>query len=212
MMLEIFTTGPVETHAILVGCSRSRKAVIFDAPKGSTPLLIEAMKRHALSPEIILLTHSHWDHLADVKELKAEFDIPVYVHAEDAENLRVPGSDGLPLFFPIPGVSPDGFVVEGQNIEVGDLEIEVIHTPGHTPGGVCYWIQKEKLLISGDTLFKGTMGNLSFPTGQPEKMVKSLNRLSRLPRDTTVIPGHGAITTIGAESWIEHGSPYTPTT
>ncbi|MBS0648470.1 MAG: MBL fold metallo-hydrolase [Verrucomicrobia bacterium] len=202
VIIKVFTAGPAETNAILMGCQVTRQAAIIDVPSGSIPLILKALENDALVPQMILLTHSHWDHLADAAELKRILGIPVYVHREDAGNLEKPGSDRLPLFFPIEGVKADHFLTDGQVIPLGELKIEVIHTPGHTPGGVCFWLKKEKILISGDTLFKGTIGNLSFPTARPALMWESLKKLAELPPETRVIPGHGPETTIQAESWI----------
>ncbi|HEX2580255.1 MAG TPA: MBL fold metallo-hydrolase, partial [Rhabdochlamydiaceae bacterium] len=159
-------------------------------------------KKDSLTPQMILLTHSHWDHIADVVKLKKLLQVPIYVHSEDAGNLEKPGADGLPLPFPIAATNPDKFLVDGQIIPLGDLKIEVISTPGHSPGGVCFWLRQQKILIAGDTLFKGTIGNISFPTSDPEEMWQSLKKLARLPPDTRVFPGHGPETTIQAESWI----------
>lgn len=202
VIIKVFTAGPVETNGILVGCPVTRRAAIIDVPSGSISLILKALEKDTLVPQMILLTHSHWDHLADAAELKKILNIPIYVHREDADNLEKPGSDRLPLFFPIEGVRPDHFLTDGQIIPLGELKMEVIHTPGHTPGAVCFWLQKEKILISGDTLFKGTIGNLSFPTARPALMWKSLKKLAQLPPETRVIPGHGPDTTIQAESWI----------
>lgn len=204
VIIKTFTSGPVETNTVLLGCSSTRQAAIFDVPLGSARLLTQAIEKNSLNPQMILLTHSHWDHLADAAELKKLLNIPIYVHAEDAGNLEKPGSDRLPLFFPIEGLKPEKFLTDGQIISLGKLKIEVIHTPGHTPGGVCFWLRQEKILISGDTLFQGTIGNLSFPTARPALMWESLKKLSQLPPETRVIPGHGPETTIQAESWIQH--------
>ena len=204
MLIKVFTTGPAETNSILIGCSRTRQAAIIDVPFESTELIVQALKKDALTPQMILLTHSHWDHLADAAKLKKLLHVPIYVHPEDAGNLERPGSDRLPLLFPIEGVKSEKFLTDGQIIPLGDLKIEVICTPGHTPGGVCFWLRQQKILISGDTLFKGTIGNLSFPTARPALMWESLKKLSELPPDTRVIPGHGPETTIKAESWIKN--------
>jgi hydroxyacylglutathione hydrolase len=204
MILEIFPSGPFDTNAILLGCSLTKQGVIIDVPFDSAEFLIKRAKELSLSIEMILLTHSHWDHIAEVSILKNKLKIPVYIHIEDKGNLENPGSDGLPLFFPINGISPDGYLEDGQVLMIGGLEIKVIHTPGHTPGGVCFYLEKEKVLVSGDTLFRGTIGNLSFPTSRPALMWESLKKLSQLPFETKVIPGHGENTTIGAESWISH--------
>jgi hydroxyacylglutathione hydrolase len=204
MILEIFPSGPAETNAILLACSKTKRGVVIDVPFESTDLILPVAERLGLFIEMILLTHSHWDHIAEVSLLKTKLKAAVCIHAEDAGNLEKPGSDGLPSFFPIIGVKPDAFLKDGQRLTVGELEIEVIHTPGHTPGGVCFYLPKQKILISGDTLFRGTIGNLSFPTARPSLMWESLKRLAALPPDTKVYPGHGEETTIGAESWIAH--------
>jgi len=199
IFVETFCAGPIETNAVLIGCLVTGQAAIIDSPAGSTSMIFKALEKKSLKLEMVLFTHSHWDHIADAALLKKQTQVPCYIHAEDAGNLENPGSDLLPLFFPIEGIKPDRFLVDGQVLRLGELAIKVIHTPGHTPGGVCFWLEKEKILISGDTLFRGTIGNLSLPTARPEKMRASLHRLSQLPPDTRVIPGHGEETTIGAE-------------
>lgn len=202
MLLEVFSSGPFSTNTILLGCSSTKKAVVFDAPADSSQKILNRIKHHSLHVEKILLTHSHWDHIVDVAALKEALHVPVLIHEADKENLEHPGRDGLPLFFSIEGVKPDGYVQDGQVFTIGKLKIKVIHTPGHTPGSVCYYLEEEKILISGDTLFRGTIGRLNFPTSRPELMWHSLKKLAALPTDTKVIPGHGETTTIGAESWI----------
>ncbi|MBS0604849.1 MAG: MBL fold metallo-hydrolase [Verrucomicrobia bacterium] len=202
MILEVFPSGPAETNAYLIGCPQTLRAVVIDVPFESTEQILKRARELSLVIECILLTHSHWDHTAEVCLLKDALHIPVYVHQEDAGNLERPGSDRLPLFFPIKGVVPDGFLSDGQELMVGKLRIQVIHTPGHTPGGVCFYFPDEKALISGDTLFRGTIGNLSFPTARPALMWASLKRLAALPPDTKVYPGHGGPTTIHHEKWI----------
>lgn len=202
MILEIFSSGPAHTNTILLGCSKTLKGAIIDAPfDGSAHQLLRATD-FSLKIEMLLLTHSHWDHIAEAAYLKNEIGLPIYIHEKDAGNLKVPGSDHLPLFFPVEGVTPDHYLHDGQVLALGELSIQVIATPGHSPGGVCFYIEKESTLISGDTLFQGSIGNLSFPTANPSEMWKSLAKLARLPKDTRVIPGHGDETTIGAESWL----------
>ena len=202
MIVKVFSAGPLETNTVLLACPKTHKAAIIDVPFESIPLLMEEIKRNSLQPQMILLTHSHWDHIGAAIELKEKLKIPIYIHAEDAKNLEAPGSDGLPLFFPVKGGVADHLLKDGQLIELGSLKIEVIHTPGHTPGGVCFWIKDEGVLIAGDTLFQGTIGKLSLPTGRPHLMWESLKKLSKLPAHTRVIPGHGEETTIGAEKWL----------
>lgn len=199
MFIKCFPSGPFATNAYLIGCPKTKKAFIVDpAPECANALLAEK----GWQIEGILLTHSHWDHIGDCKKLKEKLDVPVYVHETDRGNLENPGSDGLPLMFPIEGVTPDHMIRGGDVLLLGDLQIEVIETPGHTPGGVCFYLPAENVILSGDTLFQGSIGNLSFPTADPEAMWQSLEKLEKLPKETKVYPGHGPETTIGAENWL----------
>ena len=203
MILETFASGPLETNTYILGCPHTRKACVIDAPLGCLAGVIKALKKHQLTLVKILLTHSHLDHIADASSLKKEFNVPLFIHSLDAENLSTPGKDGIPLFLPVKGIEPDGFLEEGEIVYVGDLEIQVLCTPGHTPGGVCFYLPKEEVLFSGDTLFQGSMGRIDFPQSDPSNMWKSLKKLSFLPSQTKVFPGHGPSTTIGTENWIK---------
>lgn len=208
MILEIFCSGPAFTNSILLGCTKTKKGAIIDAPPGSAEILIERIETLGLELEMLLLTHTHWDHFADMAYLKKKMRAPLYVHELDAPNLRRPGSDRLPMLFEIKSVEPDGYLSDGQMLTLGDLIIDVIHTPGHSPGSVCFYLREKNTLISGDTLFQGTIGNISFPTSEPDKMWESLKKLSKLPPNTRVVPGHGDETTIGAESWLANAKDY----
>jgi glyoxylase-like metal-dependent hydrolase (beta-lactamase superfamily II) len=199
MLVYKFPSGPLKTNAILFACEETKKAGVVDPSAGSTELILEKAAENGLQVEQILLTHSHWDHIADVSALKKKTGARVFIHPLDAENLRHPGKDGIPLLIRIDGVEPDGFIEEGTAILVGKLLLEVIHTPGHSPGSVCFYLREQKVLFSGDTLFQGTIGNLHLPTGQPEKIRGSLHKLAALPPETRVIPGHGGDTIIAKE-------------
>jgi hydroxyacylglutathione hydrolase len=203
MIFEVFSSGPVETNTFLLGCPLAKKGVIIDAPFESSGWQMQRVRELGLNIEKILLTHSHWDHIAEAHLLQGLLGAPVYINEEDLANLEHPGADGLPLAFPVEGVKPAGFLTDGQTIKVGALEIKVIHTPGHSAGSVCFYLEAEKLLISGDTLFRGTIGHINFPSSRPDLMWDSLKRLAALPADTKVFPGHGESTTIGRESsWL----------
>jgi glyoxylase-like metal-dependent hydrolase (beta-lactamase superfamily II) len=202
MIFQKFPSGPLDTNAILFGCSETKKVVVIDPAYQSCEEILREVEAHGLKVEMILLTHSHWDHIADVHELKAKTGAPVYVHPLDAGNLERPGSDGIPLFFPIHGEKPDGFLEEGRSILIGNVRIEVIHCPGHSPGGVSFYVPEHKILFSGDTLFKGSIGTLRLPTADPLRMWSSLKKLEALPADTHVVPGHGADTMLGKETWL----------
>ncbi|MCB1072161.1 MAG: MBL fold metallo-hydrolase [Chlamydiales bacterium] len=199
-IIECFPSGPFETNAYILACSETNKGVIIDPAPDSAAALIDGSA--AIEIKAILLTHSHWDHIGDLKKVKTTFGVPVYVHPSDRLNVVKPGSDKLPLMFHIDGVEPEFDLQEGEVIEVGKLKLIVIETPGHTPGGVCFYLDKEKILFSGDTLFKGSIGKISFPTANPQAMWRSLKKLEKLPPETVVYPGHGPSTTIGDEDWL----------
>ncbi len=204
MALKIvnFPTGPLSTNTYIIYCTETRLAAVVDPGLQCHGRVDEFIRKFDLIPQKILLTHSHWDHFGDAAFLKEEYDIPLYVHKMDAENVEDPGADGLPLFYPIKACLPDSLLEDGQLLQLGNHTLQVIHTPGHSPGGVCFYCKEEGVLLSGDTLFKGTMGRVDFPSASPDAMSLSLKKLSKLPADTKVYPGHGNSTTIGAESWI----------
>ncbi len=197
MIIKTFTCGPIDTNCYVVECPETHEAAVIDAPQGAASKIL---KEHEGKIKAIFITHSHWDHIADAAELKRTFHAPLYIHPYDEENLKYPGSDKLPMFFQVEGAAADGFLEEGEIFRIGKLELEVIETPGHTPGGVCLWFPKEKVLFSGDTLFKRSVGRTDFPTSSPAKMYESLKKLAKLPSDTKVYPGHGPATTIEAET------------
>lgn len=208
MFYSVFPSGPFETNAYILYCHETKDAVFIDPAPSSFASLEKFIENNHLKPKAIWITHSHWDHIADTAILKKRYSIPVFIHAEDAGNLQDPGSDRLPCWIDIEPVNPEHFFKDGDILTVGHLTAHVIHTPGHTPGGVSFYLPKEKLLFSGDTLFAGTIGNISFPTARPPLMWKSLAILAKLPSDTLVLPGHGSSTTIGQEKWLDRAEEH----
>jgi glyoxylase-like metal-dependent hydrolase (beta-lactamase superfamily II) len=202
MIIQAFPSGPFETNAYVAACQQTRQAAIIDPAPDSAPEILAYLQKHQLGCPFILLTHSHWDHIADVAPLKKSTQAKVVIHPLDVPNLEKPGSDKLPFWIPIEGIQPDQLIQEGDIVQVGELKFKVIHTPGHSPGSVCFYCAEEAVLFSGDTLFQGTIGNLSFPTSQPDNMWPSLAKLAKLPPNTQVYPGHGPSTTIQQESWL----------
>lgn len=204
MHIEIFPSGPVQTNTLLLICDATKEAAIVDPSLGAGELLIAYANNHDLNVGKILLTHSHWDHIADLKLVSDRFNAEIYVHPSDAGNIENPGSDGLSAPIPIEAVAPTHQVREGERISVGKSVWQVIETPGHTPGGICFYNAKEGILISGDTLFQHSYGRLDLPTATPTAMISSLEKLATLPPSTVVYPGHGPRTTIGEEEWIKN--------
>jgi hydroxyacylglutathione hydrolase len=202
MILYVFPFGPLQTNTIFLACLKTKQAAVIDPAYHSTDTILKCASDGGFRIEKILLTHSHWDHFADAYRLKEITHADLFVHPLDQDNLKVPGVDRIPLFVKVPPVAFDCLIGDGDQIQVGDLSFVVIHTPGHSPGGVCYYAKSQNLLISGDTLFRGSMGSLSLPTADPDFMRSSLATLAALPSDTRVIPGHGEETTIGQEKWL----------
>jgi glyoxylase-like metal-dependent hydrolase (beta-lactamase superfamily II) len=187
----------------IICCKDTPDAVIIDPGVGSFEMVLEAIRQHSLKPVAIWLTHSHWDHIVDAAIIKRKISLPIYVHEEDKGNLEKPGSDGVTMAVPtIEGTTPDHLIKDGDLLTVGKFSFKVIHTPGHTPGGVCFYCEKEKTLFSGDTFYRGLIGSISLPTSQAERMWQSLDRIATLPPDTVVFPGHGPSTTVKDEPWL----------
>ncbi len=201
--VETFPSGPLSTNTYLLS-TKSGKGAIIDAAPGCTAAVQRAVEAKGVEVEAILLTHSHWDHIAETSEIKRLFPVPVFIHSEDRANLESPGSDGIPSLHrtAIVGVIPDRILNGGERFPVGDLLVEVIHSPGHSPGLVCYYIRSEGILFCGDLFFRGSIGTLALPTSESDRMWPSLKRIATLPAETRVFPGHGKATTIGAEGWL----------
>ena len=183
MTYAVFPSGPFQTNAYILYCPTTLRAVCIDPAPGSFKALHRFIEKEHLVPQAIWLTHSHWDHIADASLVQEKYHIPLSVHKEDALNVESPGSDQLPCWVTIPPVHVSHYFTEGEILELGTLKVEVICTPGHTPGGVCFYLPDAQLLFSGDTLFQGTIGNLSFPTARPTLMWPSLAKLAALPRE-----------------------------
>lgn len=195
MFFKYMEAGPLGVNCCLLGDEAAGTGAVVD-PGGSVDLLWREMAASGLKFDKILLTHGHFDHTGAVEELRCALGgAPVYLHAADAALL---GGDRL---FPALGeTAPYG---EGDTVTVGGLAFSVLHTPGHTPGSVT--LAGEGLLLTGDTLFAGSMGRTDFPGGSGRAMAASLRRLGELAGAWRVVPGHGEETTLDRER--EH-NPY----
>jgi glyoxylase-like metal-dependent hydrolase (beta-lactamase superfamily II) len=189
--VEKVVVGPFENNAYVVRCRRTGEAVLVDAAN-EHELLVPLCE--ALGVRRVLTTHGHWDHIQAVEAVR-EAGIDVGVAAEDAKML--PSYD---------------FVIGDEDvIEVGDLRLRSIHTPGHTPGSTSFLLDGEPLLFTGDTLFPGGPGNTLFEGASFEQIIASIDRrLFTLPADLLVLPGHGLDTTLGTErphlqEWVDRG-------
>ena len=138
MNILFFPTGAYATNMYIICCKDTFDAVIIDPGVGGFEIVLEVVQQHSLKPTAIWLTHSHWDHIVDAAKMKRELSLPIYVHEEDKGNLEKPGSDEVPMAIPtIEATEPDHLIKDGDLLKVGKCIFKVIHTPGHTPGGVC---------------------------------------------------------------------------
>ena len=189
MQIKVMQVGKLGTNCYLLEDEETRTAAVVD-PGGEGARILAQLKADGMELKLILLTHAHFDHTGGVAELhKALPDVPVYLHPADAELL---GSQVFPAIG-VPTVPYD----EGDTLKLGSLTISVLHTPGHTPGGVC--LKVGDALFTGDTLFQGSMGRTDFAGGSYEQIMASLKRLAALPGDYHVLPGHMGTSTLEAE-------------
>lgn len=189
-----------ETNCYIIVDETQKKAMVID-PAGAVPKIIEILDTLGAELVYIYLTHCHADHINGVNELKKEKGGKVLIHRKGRENLenRVPVLAeyiGLPQIY----VKEDSIVDDDDILHVGDLEFRVIYTPGHTDDGTSLYCEKEEMLFSGDTLFKGAWGRVDLPTSDFDSIMNSIiNKLLILPENTIVYPGHGKPTRIGDE-------------
>ena len=201
MFLKSFSCGPILTNCYFLGCEKTRKAIVVDAPKGAFSILSQTQEPFEF--EKLVLTHSHWDHVFDAALIQKNLKLPVWMKKEDVEYILEPADNGIPILKNEQSFLPDHLVEDGEVFRVGEISIQIIHTPGHSPGGICLYIEKENVLISGDTLFAGSCGRVDFPSSNPEAMWASLEKLSKLPKKTKVYPGHGESTILEWENWMK---------
>ena len=171
--------SPYDNNAYIIVCRATNKSLIIDTPKDAAAVLAEAKDTDVVS---VAITHGHGDHIEGYAEFRAGLTAPFGLHKDDADRL-------------LPHVS-EFSLEDGATIEVGELSFKLMHTPGHTPGGVCLLLGKH--LFSGDTLFPGGPGKTQTPEALKQVITSITERLFVLPDDTNVYPGHGSDTTIGA--------------
>lgn len=199
-MITCFTGDePFYTNAYIVTDEASKQCALFDAPHGTMSAISNHIKDNGLKLSAIYLTHSHYDHFGDLAALKKMFDVEVFVHAADRQNLIEPGSDHLPIILPTPKAIPDKELKEGQELNIGAISFKVLETPGHSPGSVTFWFPKEKYVINGDLIFQGGRGRTDFPGCDEEALYRSMKKVFDLGDDVVIYSGHGDKTTVKDE-------------
>ena len=198
MRIDKIIVGQLEVNCYVVSDEKTSEAVIVD-PGDEFERIADLIDRVGVNPVSILFTHAHYDHICAAKELQDRYHCPLIMHDEEKTTYEMTKRICLawgfePEDFPPPEVT----VKHGERISLGEVFLEVLHTPGHSPGSIC--IYGEGCLFSGDTLFRGAVGRTDLPGGNTEKLIGSLQSLVALPPETRVLCGHGEETTLGEES------------
>lgn len=207
MIIDRVVVSPFATNCYIVGSEASKQGIIID-PGDEAEAILGRVADLELDIKLIILTHGHIDHVGALKAVKEASGAEMAIHADDAKSLR--GLRGFLQSVLVPGLSypvpppPERLLQDGDSLDVSDLCFKVLHTPGHTPGGIC--LLGEGVVFSGDTLFNYGIGRTDLPGGSYHRLMESIRtRLLVLPDNTVVYPGHGPETTVGAE---RAGNPF----
>ncbi len=198
MNVESIIVGPFEVNCYLAKDAASRLAVVVD-PGADAEAVADRLRRAELTVACYLLTHGHVDHVSALAELADEFPAPAVMHPADAR-WAFESANRLEPYYAAPR-RPSAAVVFPENLRLtaGPWECRIIHTPGHSPGGVCYHFPEQNVIFTGDTLFQGTVGRTDLPGGDTRTLADSLRHLRGLPEATRMYPGHGPASTMAAE-------------
>ncbi len=198
MKYELVIVGALETNCYLVYCPQTLECAVVD-PGAEPQKIIHLITHHKLKPVITLNTHGHIDHIGANQDIKERYNVPLAIHRGDKEMLANVHHSELSFFLEArESPSPDILLEEGEMIKIGQSELEVIHTPGHSPGSVSFL--GDGFILSGDTLFCGGVGRTDLPGGSWQELEQSIrNKILALPEETIVLPGHGPSTTVGQE-------------
>ncbi len=193
------TVGSVETNCYIMVNDASHECFIVD-PGDEADVLANAIEDAGAVPKAILLTHGHFDHIYAVESLTKKYGIPVYASEKEAELLKTPQLNCSAFYGREASVIPENYIEDGDIFEIAGFKIKGIHTPGHTKGSMCFYIESEGVLFSGDTLFKESVGRTDLPTGNTHLLLESLrDKIIVLPAETKIYPGHGPKTELDYE-------------
>jgi glyoxylase-like metal-dependent hydrolase (beta-lactamase superfamily II) len=198
MKYEHIIVGAIETNCYLVCCEETKECAVID-PGAEAQKIIQLIHQNDLKPTMVINTHGHVDHVGANRDLIDEYSVPLLIHSADSPMLDKVEQMELSFFLGAKNSPPpDKFLVEGEKVVIGSVQLEIIHTPGHSPGSVS--LMGEDILFSGDTLFFGGVGRTDLPGGSWNELVCSIKeKILTLPEDTIVLTGHGPKTTVGQE-------------
>jgi hydroxyacylglutathione hydrolase len=202
MKIDRLILGAYETNCYVLRNSETATDCLIVDPGMGASKLIKFLQEHKLNPVAVVLTHGHIDHIAGVPALRDQFpDIKVYIHKLDAGMLAEPYTNLSAMTGEFFKIEPAEFSLEENDmIEQAGVKLRVLHTPGHTPGGICLYSEDEGIIFTDDALFADSIGRTDFPNGSMSQLLKSIKeKLFTLPDKTKVYPGHGPITTIAHE-------------
>jgi len=195
MYLDVFSDNSFETNCWLIGADGKDDAVVVDP--GFAPERVHAMlEAEGRRPVAVLATHGHFDHVGSAAEFCGD-DLPFHIHEADVQALTDPQAWGAGFQTPAVPVKDVRTLVDGDVLTFAGFGVQVVHTPGHTPGSVCF--RTDGWVLSGDLVFAGSIGRSDFPNSSPADMGRSLRRFLELPDPTDVLPGHGPRTTVDRE-------------
>jgi len=197
MIIKKLIVGPLEENTYIIGDEKTKEAIVVD-PGDEPDRIIEVIKDNAFNVKAIICTHAHFDHLGAIGDIKKATGAEILIHKEDVELYRAAKDQAAFWGYDLDEIpQPDDFIDEGDEVQIGNMRFRVLHTPGHSPGGICLY--GEGIIITGDTLFQGSVGRTDFPGGDIGKLRDSFKRLLELPANTKILSGHGPESTIGRE-------------
>ncbi|MBH1939532.1 MBL fold metallo-hydrolase [Mobilitalea sibirica] len=197
--MKTLVLGMIQTNCYIISNTQSKEAIVID-PAAEAVKIIDYLKTNNLICKAILLTHGHFDHILAAKELSELTEAKIHAHEAEAKLLSDPALNASSLMGRATSLTADVLLKDQEILTIAGFILKVIHTPGHTAGGVCYYFEEQGCLISGDTLFRESVGRTDFPTGDGQLLIESiLNKLMLLEDKTLIYPGHGMSTTVGYE-------------
>ena len=199
LRVDCLELGALPTNTYLVWNAETRECLLID-PSDGFEEIEQRLREKELKPTAVYITHGHDDHIGSVNDLKRRYGLLVYLMKEE-EEFTESVQYNLSMVFGHPrAIEPDMFFVDGQEVSVLGTKMRALLTPGHTPGGGCYYFPEEKMIFTGDTLFWESVGRSDFPGGSASALIRSIReKLMTLPDDVSVLPGHGPLSTIGHE-------------